>query len=211
MAKSNGKGSAPARAEIDITPTWPSRYDPMPPWPFTHPGQREIAYGDQKGEIRVLVLPGKIEYDPCMNKAEKLLRSLQGRGREVTVVVPDVYRGSGEIMSRRLGANLLVVNTGTAGSLDLPSLVQYSNLGSSVARKYCVRKADAAILVKDSPYFKDFCNTIKKLKPDIKVKKLDPKYVKRKSAEQIEEEQSYAKKKTKASEKSKVRKKINRS
>lgn len=210
MSKSKDK-AGPARPEIDITPTWPSRYDPMPPWPYTVPRPRETPYGEQKGEIKVLVIPGKIEYDPCMNTAETMLWKLQASGKEVTIVVPDVHRGPGEIMSRRLGANLLVVNTATAGSIDLPTMMQRHYLDSAVARKYCVAKADRVIIVRDSPVFDAFMKTIKKAKHSPKVKILDPKYVKRKSAEQIEEEQANRPRRTKDKEKAKVRKKIKRS
>ena len=205
-----GKKDA-ARPKIDITPTWPSRYDPMPPWPFTKPAPRGTPYGDQKGEVKVLLIPGKIEYDPCMNTAESLMRRIQDSGKELTIIVPDVHRGPGEIMSRRLGANLLVVNTSTAGSLDLPTTMQRHFLDSSTARKYCVDKADRVIIVRDSPAFEGFMKTIKKAKHKPKVKVIEPKYVKRKSAEQIEEEHSAKPKRTQAQTKAKIRKAIKHS
>lgn len=141
-----------ARPEIDITPSFPTAYDPFKPWPFTVPVKRRQPYGKPSSKrLSVLLLPGACEYDPAMAEVEEYIR-FKTETHHVTVVVPDVYRGVGEIMARRNGLNYLIVNTDRHGSEELPSLIQRSYLiESKTARRRILLECDMVLAISDCP------------------------------------------------------------
>lgn len=188
MAREKEK-KAPARAEIDITPSWPTPTDPFMPWPWTKPDPRAIPYGKPGKRIRVLVLPGRVEYDPAMMKIELAVLNYAAKGRDVTIVVPDVWRGTGEIMARRTGSNLMVICTDKAGATSLPSNYTFETFASSkIARRRVLREADVVYMI-------DTHIALDKIKADIadhhdgmKVKTFKSLYVKRPSTTRAQNE-----------------------
>jgi len=170
-------GKKPATCEIDITPTYPTRYDPLPPWPYTRPDPRPSEYGKPGKRINVLLIPGQIEYDPCMNSVEKSVRKLVKAGRHVVIVVPDVYRGVGEIMARRNGLNFLVVNTDKAGNTSLPTIIDRATFFvSKTARRRTMMEADVMYLVDSNPVFDVVAKEAKKFFPELKVNVVEHQY-----------------------------------
>lgn len=159
-----------ARAEIDITPTYPSAYDPHPPWPYTTPEPRPIPYGKPGKRLNVLVLPGKVEYDPAMTIVEEYVRKMTAKGRYVNVIVPDVWRGIGEVLARRNGLNYMVINTDKAGATTLPSVNGFEKFArSKTARRRCLREADVVLIVDNNVAFKEIHKDIADHFEDLKV------------------------------------------
>lgn len=97
-----------------------------------------------------------------MNEVEQRIRKLASK-YHVTVVVPDVYRGVGEIMARRNGLNYLIVNTDLKDAVNLPSSLDRSVLErSSVARRRCLMECDRLFYVTNCPSAKSFLDEIPK-------------------------------------------------
>lgn len=108
------KGST-AKPVLDQQPTfnlklWPAT---LPPKPQTYKVER-----NRTERPRVLLWPGRIEYDPAMTQIERLIRKLDNP----IIVVADFHVGVGTIMSRRLGLDLMVVHTRSDGSVKLHNL-----------------------------------------------------------------------------------------
>lgn len=186
----------PARAEVDITPSWPSANDPLPPWPYTKPDPRPVPYGKPGKTVRVLILPGRMEYDPCMNAMEQRIRKLMAEAKNVVIVVPDVWRGVGEIMARRNGLNWMVINTDNAGSTVLPSVHGFDKFaGSKVARRRVLREADMVYIVDNNVAFTQITEDVEAHHEGMPVRVFKHKYKKREpvSLEKVAKKQKKAK------------------
>lgn len=169
-----------ARAVVDISHTPPTAYDPLPTWPYTVPDPRSIPYGKPGKKVSVLILPGKIEYDPAMHLVEQRVRKMVDAGRHVTIVVPDYYRGVGEILSRRQGLNLLVVNTDKSGAESLPSFPSLDKLkASKVARRRVLMECDVAYIIDNCPVRDEFEADIERSFSDMKTRVFKHVYVKK--------------------------------
>lgn len=139
-------------------------------WPSQLADKRVRPFGSPvKGApFRVLILPGKVEYDPAMQDMETWVRNLMDEsGRNVIVMVTDYYVGSGTIMARRLGVDLHILNTDTLGSEDLPSLIRRDILTTSKAARRKVlthlKSTDYVAYVSDSPDWPAMRKTLKSL------------------------------------------------
>ncbi len=176
MAKSSRSAASP---HVVIDHVEPTAYDPMPPWPFTLPKERKHGFGLKRGKaVRVLVIPGAVEYDPAMHLVEETFVRVRDKGYDITIVVPDSYRGIGEIMSRRNGLDLLVISTASPSDVSLPSTQNRTHLRSSKVCKWILSKVDRVIYVVGNP----FAETLVQLaeESDLPTKKFEPLYVKRK-------------------------------
>ena len=206
MAKSKKSKTSAARPVVDITPTLPTVYDPLPPWPFTIPEPRPIPYGKPGKRVRVLIVPGRLEYDPVMGEMERRVRSLMEKGADVLIVVPDVYQGVGQIMARRNGLNVMMVNTDFQGATNLPTAMQRSSfLDSKTARRRVMREADIMYISDDSEACKVLQEEAEQLFPELRVrvlthvyrKKAEPKKPKKKADEKAKTKSSKSATKTK--------------
>ncbi len=174
----------PAKPEIDITPSYPAYDGDNPPWPYTRPDPRPFGYkANHKKTVRLLVLPGHLPYDPAMNAIETTVRKMMERDYNVEIVVPDCYRGIGEIMARRNGLDYKVVHTALRDSINLPGNHELSTLmKSKVARKRIIASCDRAAVVLNNPITEflleellaDAKVQVKTYKPVFKTKKRKP-------------------------------------
>lgn len=166
-----------AKAQVDITPTDAKKYPGT--WPGTIPNDRHYPFAKHcklGSTVRVLILPGRIEYDPAMADIEREVSNL-ARKNDVTIVVHDYYRGSGEIMARRLGLDYMVVNVDTDDGKRLPTPVAREVLNTSVsARRRVLSKADLVLAVKDSPFLAAITKTNDKRRSPVPVQTFRAKY-----------------------------------
>jgi hypothetical protein len=101
VKKTNPKEAA--RPVVDCKPEWQLNL-----WPRTLPAKpKPYKVIKDKQRPHVLLWPGRIEYDPAMCKIEDLIRELDNP----VLVTADIHIGTGTIMSRRLGIDMLVVHT----------------------------------------------------------------------------------------------------
>lgn len=180
MAKKQTKKND-ARAEVDISANLPTSHDPFQPWPYTIPIPRSRPYGRPGETKHVLILPGKLEYDPCMALVEKFVRRLDSvKGFNVVIVVPDVWRGVGEIMARRNGLDYRVMNTDAAGATVLPSTPGPDKFADSkTARSRVLRVVDYALIVDNNVAAEKVLKDIEQRFQRIKIKVFKHLYVKK--------------------------------
>jgi len=162
------------KAEVDIEP---SRHEGT--WPQTKPNPRPYPFAKQcklRDKDRILILPGKIDYDPAMADVEREVRNLM-RKADVTIVVHDYYRGIGEMMARRNGLDYTVVNVDNDAGTELPTPVARDVLNTSVsARRRLLSKCDRILAVKGSPFLDKIKTTNEKRPNPVEVKLFKAKY-----------------------------------
>jgi len=165
-----------ARAEVDITPSYPTYDGDNPPWPYTRPDPRPYGYRAKYDKtVRLLILPGHLPHDPAMNQIERVVRRMMDKKIDVVIVVPDCYRGIGEIMARRNGLNYLIVNTDYKDNVNLPGNNLMSVLMTSkTARIRVMQSADRACVVLKNPVTERFIEELEE--SDIQVKTFKPIY-----------------------------------
>lgn len=165
----------PAKPEIDITPSYPAYDGDNPPWPYTRPDPRPFGYkAKHKKTVRLLVLPGHLPYDPSMNAIETTVRKMMERDYNVVIVVPDCYRGIGEIMARRNGLDYMVIHTALRDSINLPGNHELATLmKSKVARKRVIASCDRAAVVLSNPVTELLLEELLE-EADVKVKTYKP-------------------------------------
>lgn len=156
------------RPRVDETPTFNLRL-----WP-NNVGKAIDKYKVIKQDKRphVLLWPGRIEYDPSMQKVEDLIRKL----KDPVLVVARQHIGTGTIMANRLGIDMLVVNTRPDNDPDRTHLSPsafadqtqfYRNLLHRSTHLYGVRGTKGLVRLKAY---------IKKYGFDHKVKTFDPEH-----------------------------------
>lgn len=144
---------------------------------MTKPDPRPYAYGEfPKHRLNYLILPFRIDYDPGMNDIEAEIRRRMPN-YNITIVVPDYYRGIGEMLARRNGLDYLVVNLDLDGGTNLPTLVARNFLNDSkTARRALLRRADQILAGSDSPFLAKIKKTMAAMKSDKPIKLFEPKY-----------------------------------
>lgn len=171
------KQPEPAKPEVDITPTDAKKYPGT--WPCTIPAPRHYPFSKHaklSTKMRVLILPGRIEYDPAMADIEAEVSGL-ARKNDVTLVAHDYYRGACEIMARRLGLDYMVINVDNDDGKTLPTTVARDILNTSVsARRRVLSKSDLVLAVTDSPFLAALSKTNAKRKSPLTIKTFRAKY-----------------------------------
>ena len=163
-----------ARAQVDITPSYPEYAGSNPPWPWTRPDPRPFGYRARHDKtVRLLILPGRLPHDPAMNQIEQTVRRMMEKKINVLIVVPDCYRSIGEIMARRNGLDYMVINVDFKETVNLPTNCEISVLArSKTARIRVMQQVDRACVVLKNPATESFIEELNE--SSIKVKEFKP-------------------------------------